>query len=60
MKARALASIAGALTATDPYSAERIAQSITSRSVKVGALAGIAGPLATTDPDRATRLIADA
>lgn len=54
-----LASIAGALAATDPdraarliTDAERTAQSITSDSSKDSALADIAGALAETDPDR--------
>jgi hypothetical protein len=41
-KARALAAIARALTATDPDRAERIAQSITGEGSKARALAAIA------------------
>ena len=57
-KAEALADVAGALAATDPDRAERIARSITyeyERS-KAEALADIAAKLAATDPDRADRL----
>jgi len=66
-KARALASIAGALVAIDPdraarlfADAERAAQSLTDGPWKALALASIAGALAATDPDRAARLFADA
>ncbi len=62
-KAIALASIAGALAATDPdhaarliADAERAAQSLTDDSSKAVALANIAGALAATDPDRAERI----
>jgi hypothetical protein len=58
-KASALASIAGALAATDPdrtariiADAERAAQSITDHYRKASALASIAGAVAATDPDR--------
>src|SRR5271166_6481057 len=54
-KASTLASIAGALAATDPDRAERTAQSITVDYWKARALAGLAGALAATDPDRAER-----
>jgi hypothetical protein len=61
-KVSALASIAGALAATDPdraeriiADAERIAQSITDEDAKAGALMDIATALAAVDPDRAER-----
>ena len=50
--ASALVAIAGAVAATDPDRAERIAQSITYDSWKASALAAIAGALAATDPGR--------
>ncbi len=56
LKAKALASIAGALSATDPDRAERVAQSITGDYSKARALVSIAGALAATDPDRAERV----
>ena len=59
-RASALASIAGALAATDPDRAEPAAQSITDDYSKARALVSIAGALAATDPDRAARLIDDA
>jgi len=62
-KARALASFAGAVAATDPdraarlsADAERIAQSITREEWKGKMLADIAGAVAATDPDRAERI----
>ena len=51
----ALATVAGALAATDPDRAERIAQSLSSRR-KASALAAVARALAATDPDRAERI----
>ena len=67
MRASALASIAGALAATDPDraarlidDAERAAQSFTHGYSKASALVSIAGVLAASDPDRAARLIDDA
>ena len=40
--------------------AERTANAITDKSLKVSALSRVAGAMAATDPDRATRLLADA
>ena len=62
-KASALASIAGAVAATDPdraarliADAERFAQSITGKTAKASALASVAEAVAATDPDRAERI----
>jgi pimeloyl-ACP methyl ester carboxylesterase len=52
--------VAGALAATDPDRALRVAQSITDESSKATALAAVAGALAATHPDRAARLLSDA
>jgi hypothetical protein len=55
-KEEALSSIAGAVALADPDRAERIAQSLTSRTYKPPALSDVAVALAPTDPDRAERI----
>ena len=60
LRERTLGGIAGALAASDPGQAERIARSITSDHTRASALSGVAKALAATDPGRATRLIAEA
>jgi hypothetical protein len=59
-KALLLSGLAKAVGATSPDGAERIAQSIASKSQKALALCGVAEAVAVTDPDRAARLLAEA